>query len=180
MLTGAHSRAARMLAISGLAIALVCAVRQSDSASFSRADWQQVKTGAQPHVIELIGGSYIEITPRSSANVSFIQAQPSVHLSAGRLNANLIAGAGTTGRFSAPQVFIRASEGHFFMVNDRGRTTIGVCRGTITGLAGKRDQGANKGISDSGEFSIVPGEQAIISGDGTIMKEQDESMDCVS
>jgi ferric-dicitrate binding protein FerR (iron transport regulator) len=147
--------------------------------AFAASDWETIRTGSSPRRIDLPAGSYIEIGPRASANLTFIKSNPSIHLSSGRLNANLLAESKMSARLSASQVFVRASEGHFFIVNDgiSGRTTVGVCRGTVNAFAGKGDS-PNKSTASAGEFSIVAGEQAIISGDGTIVKEQDDAMDC--
>jgi ferric-dicitrate binding protein FerR (iron transport regulator) len=150
-------------------------------ASSAPGEWEAIRTGSTPRRITLTGQSYIDIARRSSANVMFHKASPSIHLSSGRLIANLYAESRMSARLSASQVFVRASDGLFFIANDSisNRTTIGVCRGTVTAFAGRGSAASNKnGASTAGEFSIEAGEQAIVTGDGTIVKEQDDSLDC--
>lgn len=173
-------RSASFLACTSLLAMAVCVVIGPELASSAESEWEQIRTNSKPRRIGLPGDSYIEIAAHSNANVSFNKGNPSIHLSVGRLTANLLASSRTFARLSASQVFVRASDGLFFISNEtRGnRTTIGVCRGVVTAFAGKGAAASSQNALASGEFTIEAGEQAIISGDGTIMKEQDPSMDC--
>jgi ferric-dicitrate binding protein FerR (iron transport regulator) len=140
-------------------------------------NWQVFRTDKTSRKFELAGGSYIELAPHSSAEILTAARAPLVHLNSGAVTMNLARGAGVSAKLTTSQLFVRASEGWFFVsFKPTEGTAIGVCEGQVTAFAEKR--GATE--TESGAFTVAAGEQGMVRGNGTVFKEQDPEIDCSS
>jgi ferric-dicitrate binding protein FerR (iron transport regulator) len=148
---------------------------ESKPAAKESTEWQVFRTGHDARKIELAGGSYIELAPHSSAEILTAAKAPLVHLSSGVVTMNLARGAGISAKLTTSQLFVRATEGWFFVsFKSSEGTAIGVCEGQVTAFAEKK--GASE--SQAGAFTVVAGEQGMVRGNGTVFKEQDPTVDC--